>query len=318
MTSMSPNNTLKLYAGVDVAKQSLQLDWNGQSVELSNDAKGFAKLQKLLGPPSASHVVMEATGGYERALADSLHAAGYALSIVLPSRVRAFAHACGQWAKTDPIDAKVIRWFAQAVHPTPTRPPTPQQRRLEALVLRRSQLVEAKKALCNQSEHHQDAWIVRQIRTQQAGYEKQIAACEAQIAALLAADEELTARTERLQQVPGVGKVMAAMLQAYLPELGTLGAEEAAALVGVAPYPVDSGSHQGVRAIRGGRKPARGALFLVAMCAVRHDPILKAFYQRLRERGKMPLVALTAVMRKLVLLLNRLLQDPSFQLRHAA
>ncbi len=119
-------------------------------------------------------------------------------------------------------------------------------------------------------------------------YEQQIAACEAAIAKVLAADQELTARTQRLQEVKGIGKVLAATLQAHLPELGTLTPESAAALAGLAPYPVDSGPWKGYRRIRGGRKPARCALFLVAMCAVRHEPILKTFYKRLRAQAGHP------------------------------
>ena len=188
---------------------------------------------------------------------------------------------------------------------------------MEALVLRRSQIVEAKKVLTNQLEHHHEAWVLRQARADLRHHERQIAQCEEQIAKLLASEPELAARAARLQQVPGVGPITAATLQAYLPELGTLTAPGAAALAGVAPYPVDSGPWKGTRRIRGGRQPARCALFLAAMSAVRHDPIFKAFYQRLRAAGKKPMVALTAVMRKLVILLNRLLNDPSFQLSTA-
>ena len=319
MTSMSQNKpTTLVYAGIDIAKQTLQLDWAGKSHALPNDAKGFAKLQKLLGAPARCQVIMEATGGYERALAASLHEAGYALSIVLPARIRAYAYAHGQLAKTDKIDARMIRVFGEGVQPAPTPPPTPQQRRLEELVLRRSQIVEAKKVLTNQCAHYQDPWIQQQAQTDLRHHEAQIADCEAQITQLLAAHAEMAARAKRVQEVPGVGPITAAALQAYLPELGTLTPEAAAALAGLAPYPVDSGPWKGTRSIRGGRKPARCALFLVAMCAVRHDAILKAFYQRLRTAGKKPIVALTAVMRKLVILLNRLLKDPSFQLRATA
>ncbi len=317
-TSMSPNNTQKLYAGVDLAKKTFQLEWNGKSLELSNDLKGFVKLPKLLGPPEHCQVVMEATGGYERPLAKFLHHAGYALSIVLPSRIRAFAQACGQRAKTDPIDAHIIQRFATSVQPAPTVAPTPQQEELEALVLHRSQIVEAKKTALNQAEHTEGRVAQNLLRKRLRFYEQQIAACEAAIAKVLAADQELTARTQRLQEVKGIGKVLAATLQAHLPELGTLTPESAAALAGLAPYPVDSGPWKGYRRIRGGRKPARCALFLVAMCAVRHEPILKTFYKRLRAAGKLKLVALTAVMRKLVILLNRLLKDPHFQLQTAA
>jgi transposase len=312
---MSQNNISILYAGVDIAKQSLQLDWDGQSHQLTNDPKGFAKLHKLLGPPGHCQVIMEATGGYERALAASLHEAGYALSILMPRRVRAFAQADAQLAKTDAIDAQMLRLFGQAIQPKPTPAPTAQQRRLQELALRRSQLVEAKTALINQAEHYEEAWTKRQARTQLGQLERFIAQCEEQIAKLLAGDERLAARAQRMQQVPGVGPITAAMLEAYLPELGTIDSNPAAALAGLAPYPNDSGPRNGPRSIRGGRKPARCALFMAAMSTIKHDAIFKAFYNRLRAAGKKPMVALTAVMRKLVVLLNRLLADPSFQLR---
>jgi transposase len=315
---MSQNNQVIVYAGVDVAKRSLQLDWNGQSYELPNDAKGFARMRKLLGPPGRCQVIMEATGGYERALRWSLQEAGYAVSVMLPAKIRAFAYADGQWAKTDPVDARVCQQFGEKLQPPPSPRMTAAQRRLQELVSRRSQLVEARKVLANQTEHFLDAWIRRQLQRDLAHHDQQIAQCEAQITALLAADEVLTARVQRLQEVPGVGLITAVVLEAYVPELGSLSSATAAGITGLAPYAADSGPRKGLRFIRGGRKPARCALFMAAMSAIRHDAILKAFYQRLCARGKKPIVALTAVMRKLIVLLNRLLKDPAFQLQASA
>jgi transposase len=314
---MSLNNYPILYAGIDVAKASFQLAWQGASHNLPNDAKGHARLLRLLGDPACCQVVLEASGGYERPIARALYAASYRLSIVEPGRVRGHARAQGLRAKNDPIDAKVIRSFAEAVHPAPTLAPSAQQERLEALVGRRAQLVELRTAEQNHGEHYTDAFIQKQHAALLKTFTAQIAACEKEIAKLLAADPQWHARTQRLQEVVGVGPTIAAILQAHLPELGTLRPETAAALAGVAPYDDDSGQRQGLRRILGGRKQVRNALYMASLTAVRYDSIFKAFYTRLRAAGKKPLVALTAVMRKLVRLLNHLLKNPSFKLQTA-
>jgi transposase len=244
-----------------------------------------------------------------------LHQAGYALSIIQPARARAHAYSHGILAKTDVLDAKVLRLWGEQVRPFPALAPSAEQRRLQELALRRSQLVEAKTMLTNQAEHYEDPWTQRQARTQLRQLEGFIAKCEEQIAQLLAADEQRATRVARMQEVPGVGPITAAMMEAYLPELGGLRSTTAAALAGLAPCPDDSGPRNGPRFIRGGRKPVRCALFMAAMSTIKHDAIFKAFYTRLRAAGKKPMVALTAVMRKLVVLLNRLLADPSFTLK---
>ena len=311
---MSMNNTPILYAGLDVAKASLQLDWRGSSHCLSNDAQGHARLRKLLGQAAGCHVVMEASGGYERGVAAALRSAGFQLSIVEPSKVRAFAHAKGQRAKTDAIDAAMIRSFGESVHPPATPAPSPHLARLQAVVSRRAQLVELKVMEQNHQEHYEDAFVQKQSAKTLAFLVKEIARCEAQIAQILARDAAMRAQVERLQQVPGIGPVVACTVRAFLPELGGIKDQTAAALAGVAPYPDSSGSRNGPRRIFGGRKAVRCALYLAALSAVRHDAIFKAFYTRLRDAGKKPLVALTAVMRKLICLLNRLLRDLNFQL----
>jgi transposase len=312
---MSLNNTTILYAGIDVAKASFQLHWQEASHHLPNDAKGHARLLRLLGDPAHCQVVMEASGGYERPIARALYAGGFRLSIVEPGRVRGHARAHGLRAKNDPIDAKLIRSFAESVKPAPTLAPTTQQERLEALVGRRLQLVELRTAEHNHGEHYTDPFVRKQHAALLKTLTAQIAACEKEIAKVLAADPQFRVRAQRVQEVVGVGPIVAATLQAHLPELGALRPETAAALVGVAPYDDDSGPRVGIRRVQGGRKPVRNVLYLAALTAVRYDSIFKAFYTRLLAAGKKPLVALTAVMRKLICLLNRLLKDPSFKLR---
>ena len=314
------NFTTTLYAGIDIAKATLQLSLGGAAYSLPNDAKGHARLLKLLTaaeqaqPGCHVHVILEATGGYERALCSALHAAGRTLSVIPPSRVRQFASAKSEHAKTDAIDADVLAAFGAAIQPAPTLPPSAAQSHLEALVGRRAQLVETRTAELNRAEHYHDKLLRQQSRQFLALLERQIAQCERAIAAQIAADAPMKARAERLQQVPGIGPTVGAVLQAQMPELGTLRAGEAAALAGLAPYNRDSGPWKGTRQIRGGRAPVRCALYMAALSSVRHDRILREFYTRLRAAGKKPLVALTAAMRKLVELLNRLLQKPDFQL----
>lgn len=314
---MSQNNPTILYAGLDVAKASLQLSLSGSSYFLSNDAQGHARLVKLLraaGSQAPVHLVLEATGGYEAGAVGALHQAGITLTVTLPSRVRAFAEAKGRRAKTDPIDASMLAAFAEAIKPSPTMPPSAEQLLMRELTTRRAQLVQTRVAEENRAAHYIDKGLLRQSRQLLALLEKQIACCEEQLAAVIAADETALSRANRLQLVPGVGPIIAALLLAEMPELGTLNDCEAASLAGLAPYNHDSGPRHGPRHIHGGRATVRCALYMAAMNAVRHDRILREFYQRLRNAGKKPIVALTAAMRKLIVLLNRLLKNPLFEL----
>ncbi len=313
---MSQNNTSILYVGLDVAKASLQLDLAGQPHALTNDAPGHARLLKLLRPHPTAQIVCEATGGYEQPVVRVLHAAQVAASVVEAGRVRHFARAKGQRAKTDAIDAPVLSEYGRALRPPPTPAPTAQQTRLAELSTRRGQLLHTLTAETNRAEHSLDKLCVRQARQLRRALEKQIEPCDGAIAALIAADEKLQAKADRLDAIAGVGAITAATVLAELPELGTISDEAAAALAGVAPYNRDSGAVTGARHIAGGRSAVRCALYMAALSAVRFDPILKAFYLRLRAAGKKPKVALVACMRKLVVLMNRLLKNPKFQLAH--
>lgn len=317
--SMSQNNIhTVIYAGLDVAKDSLALDFQGAAYALANDAKGYARLLRLLGAAAGVHVVVEATGGYEQGAVRALHGAGIALSVLEPSRVRAFARAKGLRAKSDPIDAAVLRAFGEAIKPAPTPAPSAQQQRLGEWVMRRRQLIESVVAEANRSAHYSDPLTRRQAAALLRMLRRQIAQCDEAITGLIAQDEAMAARAARLEQVPGVGLVTAATLLAEMPELGTLSDEGAAALAGVAPYVRQSGPWEGTRRIGGGRAPVRCALYMAALSAARFDPILQRFYQRLLAAGKKKMVALTAVMRKLIVLLNRLLKNPHFQLQASA
>ena len=319
---MSQNNTHNtiIYAGVDVAKAKLDLSFLGTRHTVPNDAKGHQKLLGIIQTSSAPataqlQIILEATGGYEAALCASLHAAAVRLSIIQPARVRYFARALNQHAKTDAIDADVLTAFGNAVRPAPMQPPREQTVRLAEIVTRRSQLVETKVQHNNYAEHYRDKLPIKQTRQILALLEKQIAACDAAIAQQIADDAEMASASQRMQQAPGVGPVTAAKLIAYMPELGSLRPEAAAALAGVAPYNNDSGPRQGTRSIRGGRKEVRTALYMATLSAVKHNAVLKEFYMRLRAAGKKPLVALTAAMRKHIVLLNHMLKHPQFVLK---
>ena len=319
--SMSQNNNNPIfYAGIDIAKATLQLRLGGASSSLANDPKGHARILKLLAAAEAArpgykiHVILEATGGYEAALVEALHGAGLRLSVIQPSRVRHFANAKNKHAKTDPIDAAVLVAFGEAIQPPPTPPPSAAQTHLVKLVGRRAQLLDTRTAELNRAAHYSDKLLRTQSRQLLALLTRQIAQCDRAIAAQLVTDKAMKARAERVQQVPGIGPVVAAVLQAHMPELGSLSEGEAAALAGLAPYNRDSGPWKGTRRIWGGRAPVRCALYMAALSAVRHDAILRDFYARLCAAGKKPLVALTAAMRKLVVLLNHMLRKPNFKL----
>jgi transposase len=312
---MSQTNTNPtLFVGLDIAKSSLQLHLAGQLHRLTNNAKGHQQLLKLLRDHRAAHLICEASGGYEQSVMQILHGAAVPVSLIEAGRIRHFAKAKGLRAKTDPIDAAVLTQYGLAVQPQPTPALPAQMQRLSELSTRRRQLVDLKVIELNRAEHYSDAFSQKQSRQLLALLEKQIDQCDQKLAEVIAADQQLQTKAQRLDSIPGVGATTAAIVLAEMPELGRLSSQAAAALAGLAPYNDDSGNQKGDRHIYGGRKAVRRALYMAALSAVRHDRILKTFYLRLRLAGKKPIVALTACMRKLIVLMNRLLKYPNFQL----
>jgi transposase len=299
-----------VYVGVDVAKATLEVDGSRPVRELPNTPVGYRKLCAAL-PPHA-HVILEASAGYERALVTALHAANVALSVFNPRQVRDFAKAKGIFAKTDRLDASVLSLYGQCFKPERDSAPTPAQSELAELVDRRNQLQGLKVAELNRAEHHRAPRLKAQAQDLIKTLEKKIAKLELWITQVVEADEQMQAKAERMQQVCGVGRTVAAVMLADLPELGTLSRAEAAALAGVAPFNYDSGPFKGRRAIRGGRALARSSLYMASLSAIVHNPIIKTFYKKLRARGKPGKVALVAVMRKMVVLLNHMLKNPDF------
>ena len=315
---MTPTPTIlapTLYVGLDVAKLTLQVDLAGRDLALANTPAGhrsllvhLRRLQAKTGRPV--HVVCEGTGGYERAVVRALQAEDQAVSVHNAARVRAFARARGWLAKTDALDAAVLSAFGAAMQPPGDLPPSQSEAALAALVARRDQLKELVALEARREEHHEHPAVKKEATLLRKQLAAHLAKIEAQIETLLDASDEVGARVERLTQVAGVGSVSAYTLLAYLPELGKLPRGAVAALAGVAPMNADSGPLRGQRHIKGGRAPARKALYMAALCASIHNPLLKAFYQRLRAKGKAAKVALTAVMRKLLLHLNSILKAP--------
>jgi transposase len=305
-----------IYTGLDIAKRNLQLHLAGRDHDLPNTAAGHRRLLKLLFAHTNVHVICEATGGYERDVVAALHASHVPVSVLNPARVRHFARATGQRAKTDHIDAAVLTAYGQALQPKPTAPRTGPEQQLAELVRRRVQVLEILVAQRQQAERLTVPALRRQAQSLVRRLERDRDQIEAQLKMLRAQIATLDARAQKLEAITGVGAITALGVLAELPELGTLNRRQAAALAGLAPHPRDSGQWHGRRNIGGGRAPVRRALYMAALVAARSNRQLKVFYQRLRTAGKPAKVALTAVMRKLIVLMNHILKNPNFVLQN--
>jgi transposase len=303
-----------VYVGADIAKDSIVLCGAPLALPstLTNDGAGHRALLARLGRSHGPvHVVCEATGPYHRNFVAALQEAAVPVSVVNPRLVRDFARARNRLAKTDAIDAATLADYGRTLQPAPTPRPDPLALRLRELVDRRAELVEDRARETNRLELTRSAAIVASVRRHLRHLQGQIEKLEALIAGLVENSPPLRARIARLVEVKGVGMISAAALLAALPELGTLGKNQIAALAGLAPFNRDSGAQRGSRSIHGGRVAARQALYMAAFSAARCNAVLRPFYQRLRAAGKPFKVALVAVMRKLLLHLNTLLKHPS-------
>ena len=305
---------LTVYGGLDVAKATLQLDWQSHLYDLTNDSAGHARLVKILSAVPGAQLITEATGGYERKPVQALHAAGLSVSVINPAQTRAFARASGQRAKNDPLDAASLTAYGVAFQPDPTPIPAAVQTELAALVNWREQLKAALTVAKNQAEHSEQKFVCLEHAKLVRQLEKRLAAVALELTALLARHQEKQKQVDRLVQIDGVGLLTAVTVLAYMPELGTLNRGQTAALAGLAPWVRQSGPWEGQRHIGGGRAGVRRALYMSAVASVRCNRQLKAFYKHLRAAGKPPKLALTAVMRKLLVLMNHALKDPNFSL----
>lgn len=305
-----------IYTGLDIAKLNLQLHLAGRIHDLPNTVAGHRRLLKLVATLPSAHVVCEATGGYERDVVAALHEAKVPVSVLNPARVRHFARATGQRAKTDDIDAAVLTAYGQALQPKPTAPRTAQEQQLAELIRRRVQVVEVLVAQRQQAERLTVSALRRQAQSLVRRLERDLKQIEVQLKELRTQATTLAVRVQKLEAITGVGTITALGVLAELPELGTLNRRQAAALAGLAPHPRESGQWHGRRSIGGGRAPVRRAFYMAALVAAHSNHQLKEFYQRLRAAGKPAKVALTAVMRKLIVLMNHILKNPNFALQN--
>lgn len=296
-----------VHIGIDVAKATLQVDLQGKSRKLPNTASGRRTLLGLL--PEHAFIIMESTGSYHIATLEFLQAADIPVAIVNPVRVKQFGKARGTLAKTDPGDAVLLTAFGQALMPSPTPPRNPERVLLGELVDLRDTIC-AQITMWNNLVEHQQSALARKLSAAQArAASKALADIEAHIAKLIKESKTMAPVASVLQECKGVGAVTSAVLIAKMPELGRINRRESAALAGVAPYADDSGKHEGKRRIRGGRPRLKRALYLASLSAVRFHPTLKPAYKALRAAGKPAKVALIAISRKLLVILNAKLKE---------
>ncbi len=298
-----------VYLGVDITKTYLDAARGNQQRRFSNDAGGHRELIQWVKPMKESvQVICESSGGYERKLVQALARAGVKISLVQANRVRQFARASGILAKTDRIDAAVLCAFGKVMRPQRVTAATLDHEHLRELESQRRHLTHLLVMEQNRGARVSDSAVVKLNRSLINQIKKQIEKIDLLIKQHIEQSQELSAKAEKLTSISGVGLRTAALLLARLPELGQLNRREVAALVGVAPFNRDSGRMRGKRAIYGGRRPVRHGLYMAALVAARHNPILRTFYQRLRAAGKPAKLALTATMRKLLIVLNSALK----------
>lgn len=303
---MSPS---QIFVGIDVAKAHLDvaLRPSGERWTVANDDDGIPALVTRLQRLAPTLIVLEATGGYQRAVVAALAAAGLPVVVANPRQTRDFAKATGQLAKTDALDARALAHFAEAVRPSPRPVPDAETEALRALLTRRRQLVAMRTAEQNRLANAPPT-VHADLQAHIAWLDRRLADLDDTLDTTLRASPVWRERERLYRSVPGIGPGCARALVLELPELGTLSRQCIAALVGVAPFNRDSGTLRGSRSIWGGRARLRATLYMGTLVAVRHNPVLRAFYERLVAVGKAKKVALTACMRKLLTILNAMVK----------
>lgn len=299
----------KIYAGVDVAKDSMDVavHISGEHQSFTNDEKGINQAAAYLKNLATTLVVLEATGGIELPLVAALAIAKVPVAVVNPRQVRDFAKSTGKLAKTDILDARVLAHFAAAIRPQPRPLVDAQAQQLGAILTRRRQLIEMLIAERNRLRSARGK-VEQHIQEHIAWLEKDLANIDSDLKQKVQQSPVWQEKENLLRSVPGIGPVLSATLLAGLPELGAINRREIAALVGVAPLNRDSGAYRGKRTVWGGRAPVRATLYMATLVATRHNPVIKRFYQRLCAAGKAKKVALTACMRKLLTILNAMIK----------
>jgi transposase len=300
----------EVVVGIDVALAELVVAVRPTQAAWTcvNDDAGIMALVHRLRALQPSLIVLEATGGYERAVVGALATAGLPVVVANPRHVRDFARATGQLAKTDQVDAAILALFAERVHPEPRPLPDAATQALDALLARRRQLLEMLTAERNRLGHAVPA-VARDLRQHIRWLERRLSDLDRDLDDRIHASPVWRAKDDLLQSTPGVGPVVSRTLLAALPELGCLTHKQIAALAGVAPLARDSGKWRGHRRVAGGRAPVRAALFMGALVAAQHNPSIRLFYQRLVTAGKPKKVALTACMHKLLTILNAMVRS---------
>jgi transposase len=298
------------YVGIDVAKDSMEVTahegkehWN-----FTNDEAGIAKLITRMKKLSPSLIVLEATGGYEFTIAAELSSVGFPVAVVNPRHIRDFARSVGILAKTDILDAKVIARYAATVQPTPRALPAKETKRLGSIMMRRRQIVAMRTAEKNRL-HQADPAVKERIKVHITWLEQELSDLNKELKQMIESNPEWKEKSEIIQSVPGVGPNLAITILSDFPELGRLNRKQTAALSGVAPFNRDSGTMRGKRCIWGGRGVVRTAAYMSTISAIRFNPLLKPFYTRLIEAGKLRKVAMVACMRKLLCILNAMLKN---------
>lgn len=303
-------NKAQVVVGIDVSKAVLDVAVlpSGEALQFANDANGIEELGRKLKSEVADLVVMEATGGYETALATALVGSGLRVAVVNPRQIRDFAKATGRLAKNDRIDAQVIAAFGQAIEPEIVRLPDEDARELEALLVRRRQLVAMRVQEVNRLGLMQGA-MRKRIKAHIDWLEQEIDKLDVDLTAGLRKSPAWRAKDELLRSLKGIGPITSSTLIVALPELGELDRRAIAALVGLAPFNRDSGVMRGRRSIYGGRSHVRTLLYMAATTAIRSNPVIRAFYERLKSRGKPHKVAMVACMRKMLTILNAMVRQ---------
>ena len=300
----------KQVVGIDVSKATLDVASLpvSEALQFSNDGSGIDDLTKRLKDSKADLVVMEATGGYETAAATALVAAGLRVAVVNPRQIRDFAKATGRLAKNDRIDAEVIAAFGQAIEPEIVRLPDEDARELEELLVRRRQLVAMRVQEMNRLGLVRGS-MRKNIKAHIEWLQNQIDRLDVDLTARLRSSPAWRAKDELLRSFKGVGPITSSTLLIALPELGQLDRRAIASLVGLAPFNCNSGVMRGRRTIYGGRSRVRTMLYMAATTAIRSNPVIRAFYERLKARGKPHKVAMVACMRKMLTILNAMLRQ---------
>jgi transposase len=308
---MTPLDTTPTYLGIDVSKDKLDLGVDGQEniSTFTNDAAGITQLIELMRRLHPTLIVVEATGGYERAVLNAALEAELPISRVQPGRVRYFAKAQGLLAKSDGIDARLLALYARCLQPAVSEKRSKNQTELSALLVLRRQLIDARTAHNNQMQQTDSSFARKTLAQLERQVNDRVKKVDKKIQRLIDSDDDLAGRRGLLLSVPGIGKTTAATLAAQLPELGKIDRRQISALVGVAPYNHDSGKSTGKRSIFAGRAAVRCVLYMATLAAIRFNPVISRFAQRLQKSGKLPKVVITACMRKLLTILNAMARD---------